>query len=168
MSAHKYYQPWFYHFNGNFCHSFLTFLSSLVTKPEIPATSASDKPALSEEEMERKSKSIIDEFLHINDFKVNSVFRKQQHRKACDRGQCDFTGDSVTWFWTRSVIVNSCKDLEWVIPALHNSVCTTELIHSVQFRNWCIPTESMLFYSDTVVLNQLAEESGYQSIPLPE
>ncbi|KAM9243893.1 eukaryotic translation initiation factor 4 gamma 3 isoform 6-T6 [Dugong dugon] len=38
-------------------------------KPEIPATSAPDKPALSEEEMERKSKSIIDEFLHINDFK---------------------------------------------------------------------------------------------------
>ncbi|KAB0359370.1 hypothetical protein FD754_003526, partial [Muntiacus muntjak] len=40
-----------------------------VTKSEIPATSTSDKPALSEEEMERKSKSIIDEFLHINDFK---------------------------------------------------------------------------------------------------
>ena len=40
----------------------------------IPATSASDKPALSEEEMERKSKSIIDEFLHINDFKVNKNF----------------------------------------------------------------------------------------------
>uniref|UniRef100_A0A8D1J939 Eukaryotic translation initiation factor 4 gamma 3 n=1 Tax=Sus scrofa TaxID=9823 RepID=A0A8D1J939_PIG len=40
-----------------------------VVKPEIPATSAPDKPALSEEEMERKSKSIIDEFLHINDFK---------------------------------------------------------------------------------------------------
>uniref|UniRef100_A0A8C3WIG0 Eukaryotic translation initiation factor 4 gamma 3 n=1 Tax=Catagonus wagneri TaxID=51154 RepID=A0A8C3WIG0_9CETA len=38
-------------------------------KPEIPAMSAPDKPALSEEEMERKSKSIIDEFLHINDFK---------------------------------------------------------------------------------------------------
>lgn len=33
--------------------------------------SAPDKPALSEEEVERKSKSIIDEFLHINDFKVN-------------------------------------------------------------------------------------------------
>ncbi|XP_056304697.1 eukaryotic translation initiation factor 4 gamma 3 [Danio aesculapii] len=28
-----------------------------------------DKPALSEEEMERRSKSIIDEFLHINDYK---------------------------------------------------------------------------------------------------
>ncbi|XP_036387006.1 eukaryotic translation initiation factor 4 gamma 3 isoform X2 [Megalops cyprinoides] len=28
-----------------------------------------DRPCLSEEEMERKSKSIIDEFLHINDFK---------------------------------------------------------------------------------------------------
>uniref|UniRef100_A0A8C0KNU3 Eukaryotic translation initiation factor 4 gamma 3 n=1 Tax=Canis lupus dingo TaxID=286419 RepID=A0A8C0KNU3_CANLU len=37
-----------------------------VVKPEIPATST---PALSELEMERKSKSIIDEFLHINDFK---------------------------------------------------------------------------------------------------
>ncbi|XP_045154695.1 eukaryotic translation initiation factor 4 gamma 3 isoform X12 [Echinops telfairi] len=40
-----------------------------VTKPEISATSAPDKPALSEEEMEKKSRSIIDEFLHINDFK---------------------------------------------------------------------------------------------------
>lgn len=29
-----------------------------------------DRPALSEEEVERKSKSIIDEFLHINDYKV--------------------------------------------------------------------------------------------------
>ncbi|XP_007933855.1 eukaryotic translation initiation factor 4 gamma 3 [Orycteropus afer afer] len=38
-------------------------------KPEIPSTSAPDKSTLSEEEMERKSKSIIDEFLHINDFK---------------------------------------------------------------------------------------------------
>nr|XP_020136632.1 eukaryotic translation initiation factor 4 gamma 3 isoform X11 [Microcebus murinus] len=40
-----------------------------VVKAEISAGSASDKPALSEEEMEKKSKSIIDEFLHINDFK---------------------------------------------------------------------------------------------------
>ncbi|XP_037684208.1 eukaryotic translation initiation factor 4 gamma 3 isoform X18 [Choloepus didactylus] len=40
-----------------------------VAKPEAPTTSAPDRPALSEEEMERKSKSIIDEFLHINDFK---------------------------------------------------------------------------------------------------
>lgn len=47
-----------------------------VVKPEIPAMSAPDKPALSEEEMERKSKSIIDEFLHINDFKVNEIFKK--------------------------------------------------------------------------------------------
>uniref|UniRef100_A0A8C7BQA7 Eukaryotic translation initiation factor 4 gamma 3 n=1 Tax=Neovison vison TaxID=452646 RepID=A0A8C7BQA7_NEOVI len=38
-------------------------------KPEVPATSVPDKPALSELEMEKKSKSIIDEFLHINDFK---------------------------------------------------------------------------------------------------
>ncbi|XP_073937205.1 eukaryotic translation initiation factor 4 gamma 3 isoform X21 [Castor canadensis] len=40
-----------------------------VLKPEISAMSAPDKSALSEEEMERKSRSIIDEFLHINDFK---------------------------------------------------------------------------------------------------
>ncbi|KAM5270040.1 eukaryotic translation initiation factor 4 gamma 3 isoform 48-T48 [Hipposideros larvatus] len=40
-----------------------------AAKQEIPATLAPDKPALSEEEIERKSKSIIDEFLHINDFK---------------------------------------------------------------------------------------------------
>ncbi|KAJ8391176.1 hypothetical protein AAFF_G00096050 [Aldrovandia affinis] len=35
-----------------------------AVKAETP-----DRPTLSEEEMERKSKSIIDEFLHINDFK---------------------------------------------------------------------------------------------------
>ncbi|XP_021118648.1 eukaryotic translation initiation factor 4 gamma 3 isoform X4 [Heterocephalus glaber] len=38
-------------------------------KPEISAVSAPEKPILSEEEMERKSRPIIDEFLHINDFK---------------------------------------------------------------------------------------------------
>ncbi|XP_070814343.1 eukaryotic translation initiation factor 4 gamma 3 isoform X5 [Chaetodon trifascialis] len=34
-----------------------------------PAVQTPDRPALSEEEVERKSKSIIDEFLHINDYK---------------------------------------------------------------------------------------------------
>ncbi|XP_034056881.1 eukaryotic translation initiation factor 4 gamma 3-like isoform X13 [Gymnodraco acuticeps] len=34
-----------------------------------PVVPTSDRPALSEEEIERKSKSIIDEFLHINDYK---------------------------------------------------------------------------------------------------
>uniref|UniRef100_A0A4W6DCM2 Eukaryotic translation initiation factor 4 gamma 3 n=1 Tax=Lates calcarifer TaxID=8187 RepID=A0A4W6DCM2_LATCA len=37
-------------------------------KPE-PVVQTLDRPALSEEEIERKSKSIIDEFLHINDYK---------------------------------------------------------------------------------------------------
>lgn len=32
------------------------------------------KPVLSEEEIERKSKAIIDEFLHINDYKVFFFF----------------------------------------------------------------------------------------------
>ncbi|XP_071305363.1 eukaryotic translation initiation factor 4 gamma 3 isoform X1 [Agelaius tricolor] len=38
-------------------------------KPEVPPAPAQEKPSLSEEEIERKCKSIIDEFLHINDFK---------------------------------------------------------------------------------------------------
>ncbi|XP_030624145.1 eukaryotic translation initiation factor 4 gamma 3 isoform X1 [Chanos chanos] len=38
-------------------------------KLEAPGSITAQKPALSEEEMERKSKSIIDEFLHINDYK---------------------------------------------------------------------------------------------------
>ncbi|XP_047203198.1 eukaryotic translation initiation factor 4 gamma 3 isoform X6 [Girardinichthys multiradiatus] len=37
-------------------------------KPE-PEVQKPDRPALSEEQIERKSKSIIDEFLHINDYK---------------------------------------------------------------------------------------------------
>ncbi|GAB1289120.1 Eukaryotic translation initiation factor 4 gamma 3 [Apodemus speciosus] len=40
-----------------------------LAKSEMCAVPAPDKPALSEEEVERKAKSIIDEFLHINDFK---------------------------------------------------------------------------------------------------
>uniref|UniRef100_A0A4X2M9P4 Eukaryotic translation initiation factor 4 gamma 3 n=1 Tax=Vombatus ursinus TaxID=29139 RepID=A0A4X2M9P4_VOMUR len=40
-----------------------------TAKPDVPTTPVPEKPLLSEEEMERKSKSIIDEFLHINDFK---------------------------------------------------------------------------------------------------
>ncbi|XP_078095250.1 eukaryotic translation initiation factor 4 gamma 3-like isoform X11 [Mustelus asterias] len=38
-------------------------------KPEVFPADASPRPNLSEEEMEKKSKSIIDEFLHINDYK---------------------------------------------------------------------------------------------------
>uniref|UniRef100_A0A8C4UKK5 Eukaryotic translation initiation factor 4 gamma 3 n=1 Tax=Falco tinnunculus TaxID=100819 RepID=A0A8C4UKK5_FALTI len=38
-------------------------------KPEATPAPAQEKPSLSEEEIERKCKSIIDEFLHINDFK---------------------------------------------------------------------------------------------------
>ncbi|XP_067873635.1 eukaryotic translation initiation factor 4 gamma 3-like isoform X3 [Heterodontus francisci] len=38
-------------------------------RPEVFPADASPRPVLSEEEMEKKSKSIIDEFLHINDYK---------------------------------------------------------------------------------------------------
>lgn len=47
------------------------FLKFLPAKPEAPPAPAQEKPSLSEEEIERKCKSIIDEFLHINDFKVS-------------------------------------------------------------------------------------------------
>ncbi|XP_077693203.1 eukaryotic translation initiation factor 4 gamma 3 isoform X10 [Eretmochelys imbricata] len=40
-----------------------------IAKPETPSAPVKDKSSLSEEEMERKCKSIIDEFLHINDYK---------------------------------------------------------------------------------------------------
>ncbi|OXB77368.1 UNVERIFIED_CONTAM: hypothetical protein H355_002360, partial [Colinus virginianus] len=40
-----------------------------TAKPEAPPAPVQEKPSLSEEEIERKCKSIIDEFLHINDFK---------------------------------------------------------------------------------------------------
>ncbi|XP_075762851.1 eukaryotic translation initiation factor 4 gamma 3 isoform X6 [Pelodiscus sinensis] len=40
-----------------------------TAKPETHSASVQDKSSLSEEEMERKCKSIIDEFLHINDYK---------------------------------------------------------------------------------------------------
>ncbi|XP_031463830.1 eukaryotic translation initiation factor 4 gamma 3 isoform X3 [Phasianus colchicus] len=38
-------------------------------KPEAPPAPVQEKSSLSEEEIERKCKSIVDEFLHINDFK---------------------------------------------------------------------------------------------------
>ncbi|XP_035237368.1 eukaryotic translation initiation factor 4 gamma 3-like isoform X2 [Anguilla anguilla] len=38
-------------------------------KGDAPVGRTADKPLLSEEEMEKKSKAIIDEFLHINDYK---------------------------------------------------------------------------------------------------
>lgn len=41
-------------------------------KSEVPSAEASLKTVEAEETMEKKSKSIIDEFLHINDYKVNT------------------------------------------------------------------------------------------------
>uniref|UniRef100_A0A674ASW0 Eukaryotic translation initiation factor 4 gamma 3 n=1 Tax=Salmo trutta TaxID=8032 RepID=A0A674ASW0_SALTR len=42
---------------------------SPTVKAEPVVAQSPDRPALSEEEMERKSRAIIDEFLHINDYK---------------------------------------------------------------------------------------------------
>lgn len=45
-----------------------------AVKLEVLSGPSPDKPALTEEDMERRSKSIIDEFLHINDYKVCTIF----------------------------------------------------------------------------------------------
>lgn len=44
--------------------------SLLTVKQEPAPPAASPKPALSDEELEKKSKAIIEEYLHINDMKV--------------------------------------------------------------------------------------------------
>ncbi|XP_048028553.1 eukaryotic translation initiation factor 4 gamma 3 isoform X2 [Megalobrama amblycephala] len=51
-----------------------------VKSETLQVTGVSEKPVLSEEEAERKSKSIIDEFLHINDYKeaVQCVVEMEQ------------------------------------------------------------------------------------------
>lgn len=58
---------------GEVVHAVVVVMSPV--KPE-PVVQTPDRPALSEEEVERKSKSIIDEFLHINDYKVLRFTRK--------------------------------------------------------------------------------------------
>lgn len=46
----------------------------VAVKLEVLSGPSPDKTALTEEDMERRSKSIIDEFLHINDYKVCVIF----------------------------------------------------------------------------------------------
>lgn len=52
-------------------------------KPEAPPAPVQEKPSLSEEEIERKCKSIVDEFLHINDFKVSNVRSLLSRKVSC-------------------------------------------------------------------------------------
>lgn len=54
-----------------------------------------EKPSLSDEEIERKCKSIIDEFLHINDFKVSKM-KTSLSRKVCGTGVCFLSRNSVS------------------------------------------------------------------------
>lgn len=56
------------------------FLLTVKQEPAPPA--ASPKPALSEEELEKKSKAIIEEYLHINDMKVRGEGGQAQHHVA--------------------------------------------------------------------------------------
>ncbi|XP_065430884.1 eukaryotic translation initiation factor 4 gamma 3 isoform X16 [Chrysemys picta bellii] len=53
-----------------------------IAKPETPTAPVQDKSSLSEEEMERKCKSIIDEFLHINDYKEAMQCMEELHAQS--------------------------------------------------------------------------------------
>lgn len=53
--------------------TFFPLPSPSPVKSEAPVPHPQEKPALSDEEIEKKCKSIIDEFLHINDYKVSAV-----------------------------------------------------------------------------------------------
>lgn len=48
----------------------------LVKRESAPALPSLPKPTLTEEEMEKKSNAIIEEYLHINDVKVHVEPRK--------------------------------------------------------------------------------------------
>lgn len=56
-----------------------------------------DRPAMSEEEVERRSKSIIDEFLHINDYKVLNAY--QQAAAYVDNEAKTACMLSTLWFY---------------------------------------------------------------------
>lgn len=75
------------------------FLLFLPAKPEAPPAPAQEKPSLSEEEIERKCKSIIDEFLHINDFKVSQ--RKTSFKSF--RPFCDLSSVGTESLWAPSI-----------------------------------------------------------------
>lgn len=52
----------------------VSFLSPLTAKESaLAAPSLPKEPALTEEAIEKKSKAIIEEYLHINDLKVNKI-----------------------------------------------------------------------------------------------
>lgn len=54
-----------------YCAFFFFFPCPLIVKKESAHTIPSlSKPALTEEEVDKKSKAIIEEYLHINDVKV--------------------------------------------------------------------------------------------------
>lgn len=52
------------------CSLFFFYVHTLLLTVKAESVQPQDRPAMSEEEVERRSKSIIDEFLHINDYKV--------------------------------------------------------------------------------------------------
>lgn len=57
------------------------FFLAVKREPVVPE--APPKSALSEEELEKKAKAIIEEYLHINDMKVNSKEWGLSQSRAC-------------------------------------------------------------------------------------
>lgn len=58
----------------------LTLFSThaLILTAKAEPVASPERAAMSEEEVERRSRSIIDEFLHINDYKVPECLTHQQ------------------------------------------------------------------------------------------
>lgn len=66
--------------SGHTCDLFVPsffYIPTFILKVKAEPVQTPDRPAMSEEEVERKSKSIIDEFLHINDYKVLKVYQQR-------------------------------------------------------------------------------------------
>lgn len=63
------------------CCMCLFFTVKRETVPTPPP--ASSKPALTEEELEKKSTAIIEEYLHINDLKVHALKHSPQCVLLC-------------------------------------------------------------------------------------
>lgn len=69
--------------------------SLLAVKQEPAPPAASPKPALSEEELEKKSKAIIEEYLHINDMKVRRGWPGTAPCDPCNTPSASLGGSSV-------------------------------------------------------------------------
>lgn len=100
--------------------------SSLAVKQEPAPPATSTKPALSEEELEKKSKAIIEEYLHINDMKVGEEGGHVPltcHMLPSLCGSTIGRGSSGAWMWKGGARVGCRAVLTPLFPAGGPAVC---------------------------------------------